>query len=195
MDGSHESRASYTYATLPDPNLLCPICHSVLSSPAWMSITCEHFYCRDCILQSLQTSQSCPCDRQPLSRDQLVPAPRLVQLMLDELVVKCDGDRCAWAGQRSHWKNHLCMGGADASGSAAFVCKWRGCKDLSISSEHELLEHQERSCGFRVSACEVCGEAVLSSEMEVSMTTNFYHLSFMCSNAPKLLMNLLVPSF
>lgn len=176
---------SYSLLTPPDPNLLCPICHSVLKSP-WMSVVCEHFYCRECILRSLESSALCPCDRQPLSEPQLVPAPRLVQLIVDELKVQCDDKRCTWRGQRSQWEKHPCAAallgeegrtegkGASsiAKGSKAIPCKWSGCT-AEFRRKTDILKHEESDCPFRMSGCNQCGESVSVGEVEVHLYTSF----------------------
>ena len=175
------SERSYSLLIPPDPNLLCPICHSVLKSP-WMSVVCEHFYCRDCILRSLETSALCPCDRQPLSQAQLVPALRLVQLIVDELKVQCDDTRCTWRGQRSQWEKHPCAAALGQSqtqegepssstgGSRAIPCKWSGCT-VEFRRKTDILKHEESECPVRMSACEQCGESVNVNDLEVDHTS------------------------
>ncbi|XP_061348091.1 putative SWI/SNF-related matrix-associated actin-dependent regulator of chromatin subfamily A member 3-like 1 [Gastrolobium bilobum] len=58
---------------LQDGDFDCPIC---MSPPSDIVITCcAHIFCRDCILRTLKTSDSCPLCRRTLSEPDLFSAP------------------------------------------------------------------------------------------------------------------------
>ena len=117
----------YTYESEVDNNLQCPICRCVsfpfpsvpisdrisLRSNAFveptMSSACQHVFCLDCISTALSLSPTCPIDRSRLSRDDLVPAPRIIQQMVQELRVVCPYAKhgCAVVCERSLLSNHL----------------------------------------------------------------------------------------
>ena len=160
-------------------NLLCPICRSPFMDP-WMSVPCEHFYCHTCILQHLSSSISstCPCDRRPIDLDagQLVPAPRLVKLLCDELEVQCT--RCeAWKGQRQHFNSHAAetscksidAGSLDGQSSVR-TCSHTGCDHGPFTSAASLETHQNEACPHRPVPCEMCGESTPARESEVCET-------------------------
>lgn len=72
-----------------DEELKCPICCGVLEDPLQGS-RCEHAYCRKCIVEWMQTSESCPVDRQSLRQPNLQPIPRIVRNLLNHLHIHCD---------------------------------------------------------------------------------------------------------
>lgn len=171
-DGSDEQKdaplGSYDYVqpTEAIANLLCPICHSPFTEP-WMSVACQHFYCRSCILQHLSNSEgpvqpTCPCDRSPISLEsgQLVAAPRLVKLLCDELEVHCT--TCGhWSGQRQHFAKHS----REACGKQSPSCKF-GCDLAALADEAAVAVHEKGHCPRRIVQCDMCSEKV-----EVAMLT------------------------
>lgn len=72
-----------------DDELKCPICCFVLQD-AVQAPTCEHTFCQDCINEWLSRQSNCPVDRQPLTRLDLKPAPRVLRNFLAKLDIKCD---------------------------------------------------------------------------------------------------------
>lgn len=160
---------SFEYVTAVDERLCCPICQAPMQDP-WMSKTCEHFYCYECILQHLTGNEApgtCPCDRSPLQlyhdqpsdKRQLVPAPRLVKLLCDELVVRCTSSTtCKWTGQRSHWARHL-----------EHECSRRptdACPNDCGYRWKNMTAH-ENECTRRPTQCQACHESLPASEIQV----------------------------
>jgi hypothetical protein len=80
---------SLDYVTIPNENLLCPICTSPLVKP--MELGCEHIFCEDCLydhLQSgIQSASVCPKCRDSI--DSIRPVPKLLNHLLDELEAIC----------------------------------------------------------------------------------------------------------
>lgn len=72
-----------------DEELKCPICCGVLEDPL-QGTGCEHVYCRKCIIEWMNNSESCPVDRNPLKKSQLQSIPRIVRNLLNHLRIKCD---------------------------------------------------------------------------------------------------------
>lgn len=72
--------------------LICPICNDVLKRPTQPVAGCDHVFCFKCIEQWLENgSQStCPMDRTSLQLDQLVPVHRLINSLINKLVIRCD---------------------------------------------------------------------------------------------------------
>lgn len=54
-----------------------------------MSPTCQHIFCSHCLTRAVLLSPSCPIDRSPLTLEEIVAAPRIVQQMVRELKVLC----------------------------------------------------------------------------------------------------------
>lgn len=72
-----------------DEELKCPICCGVLEDPL-QGTGCEHVYCRKCIIEWMNNSETCPVDRNQLKKSQLQPIPRIVRNLLNHLRIKCD---------------------------------------------------------------------------------------------------------
>ena len=74
-----------------------------------MSSGCQHVFCLECISTALSLSPTCPIDRSRLSLDDLVPAPRIIQQMVQELKVICPYAKhgCTVVCERSLLPNHL----------------------------------------------------------------------------------------
>lgn len=169
---SSATSGSFEYVTSVDERLCCPICQAPMQDP-WMSKTCEHFYCYECILQHLtgsETPGTCPCDRSPLRLDldqpnekrQLVAAPRLVKLLCDELPVRCtSSSTCKWIGQRSHWQRHY-----------DHDCLRRpvdACPNECGYSGKDLEKHLREQCPKRKVECQACSTFVRMSDVQVSL--------------------------
>ncbi|CAH7669557.1 hypothetical protein PPACK8108_LOCUS4190 [Phakopsora pachyrhizi] len=85
--------------------LICAICSEPWSDPVITS-PCGHVFCSGCIKTWLRHVSSCPNDRRILSSQDIVPAPRILRELVDELVVICSLG-CGWEGRRDDWKAHL----------------------------------------------------------------------------------------
>ncbi|XP_069502575.1 RING finger protein 151 [Ambystoma mexicanum] len=70
----------------PDHELLCPICHGVLRCP--VMISCNHIFCKKCILQWLKRHHTCPCCRHEVRGKLLVLVHRLNK-RINRLEIKC----------------------------------------------------------------------------------------------------------
>ncbi|CAG2102923.1 unnamed protein product [Medioppia subpectinata] len=78
-DLSAEDRDEYT----------CSICQEIFNTPV-TTTCCLQTFCEDCITQWLQTNNSCPYDRKPLSRDKLSRPPRVMMNTLGRFKIRCD---------------------------------------------------------------------------------------------------------
>lgn len=72
-----------------DEELLCTICGQVLQEPVQIQ-HCEHCFCKCCINEWLNHQQICPVDRNPVIREELIPAPRILRNLLSRLRIACD---------------------------------------------------------------------------------------------------------
>ncbi|WAR52017.1 hypothetical protein PtB15_1B456 [Puccinia triticina] len=78
----------YDYLAEPNENLVCPICRSPFIDPVMCEST-DHVFCRICLIKSLEVSPTCPIDRLPLSLSLVSPAPKIINKLVDELLVSC----------------------------------------------------------------------------------------------------------
>ncbi|KAJ3052952.1 hypothetical protein HK097_005350 [Rhizophlyctis rosea] len=100
---------TFEYVQTVNQHLICCICHNAFYDP--VSTPCSHTFCKECIDRSLaaRDPQVCPVDRSPLSYDQLTPAFKIVENLVNELFVFCPLRRrgCTWTGQRQFVSSHL----------------------------------------------------------------------------------------
>ena len=67
----------------------CGICREIFIKPT-VTKCCRQTYCLDCIQLWLSSHNTCPNDRSLLRSSDLMPAPRIVTNLLNNLKVKCD---------------------------------------------------------------------------------------------------------
>ena len=68
--------------------LSCGICHEIFVNPVVLRC-CRQTYCRTCIEEWLNHHNTCPNDRQLLSLEDLLPPPRALINIVDNLRVYC----------------------------------------------------------------------------------------------------------
>ena len=126
-----DTNYEYIDENVIDPELICTICNSPFSDP--LCTPCYHTFCHKCITNSINTGNiECPLYHQWLeSVNRLVPASRIIQNMLDRLLVRCLF--CRRAGlQRGNFKEHVDRGCSKVHVSCPSVdikCPWRGPRD------------------------------------------------------------------
>ncbi|XP_047045467.1 protein BREAST CANCER SUSCEPTIBILITY 1 homolog [Lolium rigidum] len=59
--------------------LKCPICLSLLKSA--VSVSCNHIFCNDCLMESMKSSSSCPVCKVPFRRREIRPSPHMDNLV------------------------------------------------------------------------------------------------------------------
>ena len=87
--------------------LNCPICLSVLRRP--IQLPCERLVCACCLTEWIHLRGSfCPCcyDTSPLECTQLKPASRMVQLLLNDVMVSCAS--CKRNVRAADYDTHTC---------------------------------------------------------------------------------------
>lgn len=70
--------------------LMCAICHKSYVRP--LGLSCHHVFCNACFLNAKNPrgqEESCPACRRKDVPGQLRPMPKIVQMMLDDLIVRC----------------------------------------------------------------------------------------------------------
>jgi hypothetical protein len=86
------STSSLEFVEPPDENLVCQICHEIMTDPK--VVTCGHCYCRDCILKWMTREgdrrgiRSCPLCRSAIETESLRPIPPL-KAIIEAVKVYC----------------------------------------------------------------------------------------------------------
>lgn len=72
--------------------MICPMCKDVLQQPLEAPLPggCEHPCCKDCWLQWLPNSPTCPVCCDPINPNKLLPLPRLAWNRLCSMQLHCD---------------------------------------------------------------------------------------------------------
>lgn len=142
-----------------------------------MSPVCQHVFCRTCVTRAIELSPTCPIDRSRLELHDLVPAPRIVQQMVDELRVTCPRAACARVCERallhSHLKAHcLAKDKSDVKGKRPALAASTTGSGRSIStttSGAALAERDDLEDAQDVQRhCRMCSEIVTASDFEAS---------------------------
>jgi E3 ubiquitin-protein ligase NRDP1 len=94
------------YEGTVNPAILCSVCKEVLKDP--VNTPCGHTFCRECIIEWIRTSPSCPVDRNRLNLENISNAGCTLRSLLDSLPVKCgfSVNGCSYSGKRSSLVNH-----------------------------------------------------------------------------------------
>ena len=89
-------------------NLRCPVCLQMFADPVFNSRGCQCTFCRSCIHEVLQRSESCPSCRAPIQPGDLVSA-RLAQHSINVLKVFCTykDQGCFWTGRFDQRCGHV----------------------------------------------------------------------------------------
>ena len=139
------------FETSVSDNLHCDICSCVLKDPVMCKN--EHCFCRGCITQHLENTQTCPSCNQDLTVESLAVAPRILRNLLSEQKIRCDHhDRgCKEIVQLGNLASHVAV-----CGKAPVVCTNEECS--SEINREDQFRHQGEECKFRKKKCENCKE-------------------------------------
>ncbi|KAK9477226.1 hypothetical protein V1514DRAFT_309767 [Lipomyces japonicus] len=172
------------YVSVND-NLVCPICCSAFVDPC--DTRCGHTFCFQCLRKALLLTQNCPVDRNRLTENDIVPAPKIVSNMVNELDVHCPNmsKGCSTVTQRCLVRYHVryaCQYGLvncpDPSCQQLidrrFVGKEPTCyhqqKVQCYACEEQILKHQLDAhvviCNGKPVKCPNCFEEFASSDIK-----------------------------
>jgi len=170
-----------------DQNLLCPICQCPFVAPVRLS--CDHIFCMECIGTALEDrygrSPSCPSCRQEARIVDIEVVPKLIQNMLDDMMVRCPlaSKGCSATITRGAVKNHVskychyhdiecpdskCLRKVPRKWAADGQCHHglvvcENCQDHFM--EYVLSEHQAVSCAAQRASCPDCHVEFLQAEL------------------------------
>ncbi|KAJ4353212.1 uncharacterized protein N0V89_004939 [Didymosphaeria variabile] len=176
------------YVSQPDSNLVCLICHSPFDRP--VQLFCGHFFCRECLDHAWCAQQegrkTCPTCRSRVDPEKDVrPVPKIIETMLDELVVKCPNAKsgCGWVEQRVNVNDHVMLYCEYTLVECAqHDCRLhisqkefhKGCLHYTVSCEDchtsmmkkDLEDHQRTACANRSTNCLHCDASLLRLDLK-----------------------------
>ena len=157
------------YVTPFDHNLMCAICYCPFENAA--RLPCEHVFCQLCINRHLKlsgigwrpSSGKCPSCRRTIHSDEIVPMPKIVTRMVDELIVRCPlkDDGCNEQLQKCQVQHHV-----DYDCDYAEVQCPAGYCLLSIQRK-DLIKHR---CLHAMLECEDCSQSFMERDLESHRT-------------------------
>ena len=179
---------SLEYLSTPDSNLVCLICHTPFDKP--VQLPCEHYFCRECLDHAwaprANGQKSCPtCRSNVQSENEFRLVPKIIETMLDELVVKCPNTKagCDWADHRVNVHDHVMLyceytpvhcSSEDCRLPVSQKDFHKGCVHYTVNCEHchtslmkkDLEEHQRSNCANRMTACTLCSAEMLRLDLK-----------------------------
>ena len=143
------------FVTKVDHNLHCVICTEVLKDPVQCRRN-EHHFCRNCIVEHLKHSRTCPTCKDPLTVETLVRAQRFLASTLSSLKIYCDNSQrgCRAVVELGSLNNHVA-----SCGFSPVPCSNDQCDEIISRRDKEI--HENKICGFRRVKCDYCAQMVL----------------------------------
>ena len=143
------------FVTKVDHNLHCVICTEVLKDPVQCRRN-EHHFCRNCIIEHLKHSRTCPTCKDPLTVETLVKAQRFLANTLSSLKIYCDNSQrgCRAVVELGSLNNHVA-----SCGFSPVPCSNDQCDEIISRRDKEI--HENKLCNFRRVKCDYCAQMVL----------------------------------
>ncbi|KAL9114552.1 MAG: hypothetical protein Q9187_007464 [Circinaria calcarea] len=185
-----------------DENLMCAICHCPFVSP--VRLDCDHVFCQSCVHRAMEHSESCPtCRKRSTEQPEGVPVPKLIQSMLDGLLVKCPlrEEGCTETMTRGSVQDHI----DQYCDYTKVKCPWERCtlkarrKDAKkLWCQHSMLScrdcrqdimerdldyHREKLCEQRKASCPHCKQEMLRQGIDEHIN-HCPDATFPCDAAP-----------
>ena len=139
----------------------CKICFEVLHDPVQCQNN-EHYFCRKCISQHLENSETCPLCLDQLTLETLRPPSRIIL----EIVSQLKKPRCRHVsrGCTENVEVEDVLLHEQTCGYAPVVCLNEGCKETVNRRNQE--SHESEECKFRRVTCESCDEELVYIDYE-----------------------------
>ena len=140
------------FVTKVDDNLHCVICTEVLKDPVQCRRN-EHHLCRNCIIEHLKHSRTCPTCKDPLTVETLVRAQRFLANTLSSLKIYCDNSQrgCRAVVELGSLNIHLA-----SCGFSPVPCSNDQCDEIISLRDKEI--HENKICDFRLVKCDYCAQ-------------------------------------
>lgn len=135
---------THLFLESPSEEFLCPICEDVLDDCVQVA-DCEHLFCKLCISNWIKVKSVCPLDMRDIRISDLVRPPKVLQSLLDRLIVICE--KCSNHIQLQQLSNHECI----QRQQSAVPTKSRSQSAVSTSSEilNSLVSQELRESELR----------------------------------------------
>lgn len=150
------------YLADADSNLVCLICHTPFDRP--VQLACEHYFCRECLDHAWAPQphgrRSCPtCRRAVETEGDIRPVPRIIETMLDELLVKCPNHKagCTWSSQRVNVHDHVML----YCEYTPVMCSAHDCRLPTTQKDFH------KGCLHYTVSCDDCHTSLMKKDLEV----------------------------
>ncbi|KAF2198894.1 hypothetical protein GQ43DRAFT_138913 [Delitschia confertaspora ATCC 74209] len=150
------------YVSDCDNNLVCLICHSPFDKP--VKLACDHYFCKECLDHAWDaqqvSQQSCPTCRNKVDlNNEPMPVPRILENMLDDLLVKCPNTKsgCTWVNQRANVQDHVLL-----------YCEYTQVECPSYECRLPISQKDyHKGCLHYTVSCEGCHTSMMKKDLEV----------------------------
>ena len=157
------------YVSPYDHNLMCAICYCPFLNA--VRLPCEHVFCQRCVNDAIRisgigfrpSSVNCPSCRRMTHASEITPMPKILDRMLDELLVKCPlkDEGCNEQIPRCEVQQH--------------VDKKCTYSEVECPEEHCLLsilrkDVEKQRCLHGILQCEDCNQSFLERDLESHRT-------------------------
>ena len=162
------------YVDAVDQNLVCPICQCPMIDP--VETECGHTFCSQCLRSAMDhqySEKTCPSCRNSLAQVNLGPLNRLVNRMLDDLIVRCVS------------KSKGCLATLARSSILDHVDRHCGfsdipCPDTSCPQVLQRRQTTDDYCQHGSVICEFCPEVIAELELEDHVKTSCVNRVLTC---------------
>ena len=139
----------------------CKICFEVLDDPVQCQNN-EHYFCRKCVTEHVENSETCPTCMDQLTLETLRPPSRIIL----EIVSQFKKPRCRHVsrGCTENVEVEDVLLHEQMCGYAPVVCSNEGCKETVNRRDQE--SHETKECKFRKITCESCDEELVCIDFE-----------------------------
>ena len=156
---------SLEYVGSYDHNLMCAICHCPFVFP--VKLDCEHVFCQRCVNQAMRHQdrelRSCPSCRRKIDESSITPVPKILEYILDDLLVKCPlwSDGCLEQMPRCRVQDHILK-----------YCDYFEvgcpCENCFLTIQRKDLDSVQ--CLHYMVKCEDCEQSIMKRDLESHRT-------------------------
>ena len=163
------------YVNAVDQNLVCPICQCPMIEA--VETECGHTFCSQCLRSAMihqYDAKTCPSCRNPLALANIYHVNRLVDRMLDDLVVSCvsKSKGCLVTLARSNILDHV-----DRHCAFSDV----PCPDSRCRQVLQRRRNTDGCCQHGPAICEYCPEIMPELELEDHVKTSCVNRVLTCN--------------
>ena len=154
------------YVSPFDHNLMCAICYCPFVNA--VRIPCEHVFCQRCLNVTMKlsgtglrpSSVNCPSCRRTTQSDEITPMPKILDHMLDELLVRCPlkDEGCNEQMQRCEVQHHV-----DKRCAFSEVQCPAGYCMLSVLRK----DTEKQRCLHNMLECEDCNQSMMERDLGI----------------------------